>query len=99
VWWNTARKQAAILFCRRIAFVGSPTPGDETFTENLFITSMPGLVEGSHASSYSPVSTDALKAIPGSQCRASFRLGEIHVLDSKGHIDRVIPFNDTNREL
>ena len=60
---------------------------------------MPGLVEDSHASSYSPVSTYAPKAIPGSQCRVSFRLGEIHVLDSKGQIDRVIPFNDTNREL
>ena len=39
------------------------------------------------------------KLFYGSQCRASFRLGEIRVLDSKGQIDRVIPFNDTNREV
>jgi len=30
--------------------------------------------------------------------RASFRSGEIHVFDSSGNVERVIPFDDTNRK-
>jgi hypothetical protein len=30
---------------------------------------------------------------------ASFRSGEIHVLDSGGNVERVIPFNESNRKL
>ena len=31
--------------------------------------------------------------------RACFRSGEIHILDSTGKVERVIPFDDTNRKL
>jgi hypothetical protein len=35
----------------------------------------------------------------GLRARACFRSGEIHILDSTGNIERVIPFDDTNRKL
>jgi hypothetical protein len=38
-------------------------------------------------------------AIDYAQQRACFRSGEIHILDSTGNIERVIPFDDTNRKL
>jgi hypothetical protein len=31
--------------------------------------------------------------------RASFRSGEIRILDSSGNVERVIPSDDTNRRL
>jgi hypothetical protein len=31
--------------------------------------------------------------------RASFRSGEIHVFDSSGNLERVIPFTETDRRL
>jgi hypothetical protein len=39
------------------------------------------------------------QAINYAQNRASFRSGEIRILDSSGNVERVIPFNDTNRKL
>lgn len=38
-------------------------------------------------------------AIDYAQQRACFRSGEIHILDSTGNVERVIPFDDTNRKL
>ncbi|HEY1476095.1 MAG TPA: hypothetical protein VGF37_00300 [Chthoniobacterales bacterium] len=38
-------------------------------------------------------------AIDYAQQRACFRSGEIRVLDAKGNVERVIPFDDTNRKL
>jgi hypothetical protein len=31
--------------------------------------------------------------------RACFRSGEIRILDSTGNVERIIPFNETNRKL
>ena len=39
------------------------------------------------------------QAIDYAQQRACFRSGEIRILDSSGNVERVIPFNDTNRKL
>ena len=38
-------------------------------------------------------------AIDYAQQRACFRSGEIRILDSTGNVERVIPFDDTNRKL
>ena len=51
------------------------------------------------ASGVEPVFLQKNQAIDYAQCRASFRSGEIRVLDSTGTVERVIPFNDTNRKL
>jgi hypothetical protein len=32
-------------------------------------------------------------------CRACFRCGEIRILKSNGAVDRIIPFNETDRRL
>jgi hypothetical protein len=32
-------------------------------------------------------------------CRACFRSGEIRILKSNGAVDRIIPFDETNRKL
>jgi hypothetical protein len=39
------------------------------------------------------------QAIDYAQKRACFRSGQIRVLDSKGTVERVIPFDDANRKL
>ena len=39
------------------------------------------------------------QAINYAENRASFRCGEIRILDSSGNVERVIPFDDTNRKL
>ncbi len=46
-----------------------------------------------------PVFPEKRQAINYAQNRASFRSGEIRVLDSTGEVERTIPFNDTNRKL
>ena len=46
-----------------------------------------------------PVFPEKRQAINYAENRACFRLGEIHVLDSSGNIECVIPFNDTNPKL
>jgi len=38
------------------------------------------------------------QAIYYAQNRASFRSGEIRILDSTGNLERSIPFNETERE-
>jgi hypothetical protein len=46
-----------------------------------------------------PVFITKDQAINYAQNRASFRLGEIRVLDSSGNVERIIAFNETNRKL
>ena len=46
-----------------------------------------------------PVFPEKRQAISYAQNRASFRSGEIRILDSSGKVERAIPFNDTNRKL
>jgi hypothetical protein len=46
-----------------------------------------------------PVFLKKEQAIDYAQNRACFRSGEIRILDSNGEIERVIPFDDTDRRL
>ncbi len=46
-----------------------------------------------------PVFLKKDQAINYAQNRASFRSGEIRILDSSGNVERVIPLDDTNRKL
>ena len=46
-----------------------------------------------------PVFPEKRQAISYAENRAWFRSGEIRILDSSGSVERVIPFNDTNRKL
>jgi len=46
-----------------------------------------------------PVFPEKDQAIDYAQNRACFRSGEIQMLDSTGNVERVIPFDDTNRKL
>jgi methyl coenzyme M reductase alpha subunit len=46
-----------------------------------------------------PVFPEKRQAINYAQERARFRSGEIRILDSSGNVERVIPFDDTNRKL
>jgi hypothetical protein len=46
-----------------------------------------------------PVFPEKRQAINYAQCRASFRSGEIRILDSSGNVERTIPFSEANRKL
>jgi hypothetical protein len=46
-----------------------------------------------------PVFLEKDQAIRYAENRASFRSGEIRILDSNGGIERTIPFDDTDRRL
>lgn len=46
-----------------------------------------------------PVFAEKRQAIDYAQNRASFRSGEIRVLDSAGNIEHVIPFTEADRKL
>jgi hypothetical protein len=46
-----------------------------------------------------PVFLGEDQAINYAENRASFRLGEIRILDSVGNIERVISFSETDRKL
>jgi hypothetical protein len=46
-----------------------------------------------------PVFPEKQDAIDYAQCRASFRSGEIPVLDSTGNVERTIPFSEADRKL
>jgi hypothetical protein len=46
-----------------------------------------------------PVFLTKEEAIDYATCRACFRAGEIRVLDSRGAIERIIPFDETERRL
>jgi hypothetical protein len=46
-----------------------------------------------------PVFPEKAQAISYARERAWFRSGEIRILDSSGNVERVIPFDDTNRKL
>jgi hypothetical protein len=44
-----------------------------------------------------PVFPEKRQAINYAGNRASFRSGKIRILDSSGNVERIIPFDDTNR--
>jgi hypothetical protein len=46
-----------------------------------------------------PVFPEKRQAIDYAQCRASFRSGEIRILDSTGKVERAIAFNEKDRRL
>jgi hypothetical protein len=46
-----------------------------------------------------PVFPEKDQALNYAQNRASFRSGEIHVFDSSGDLERIIPFNEADRRL
>jgi len=46
-----------------------------------------------------PVFLQKDQAINYAQNRASFRSGEIRILDSNGDVENTIPFNETDRRL
>jgi hypothetical protein len=46
-----------------------------------------------------PVFLDKDDAIDYAQGRARFRSAEIRIFDSSGNVERVIPFDETNRKL
>jgi hypothetical protein len=46
-----------------------------------------------------PVFPQKDQAIDHAQCRVCFRFGEIRILDSNGAVERVIPFDQTERRL
>jgi hypothetical protein len=46
-----------------------------------------------------PVFPDKDQAISYVENRACFRSGEIHILDSGGTVEHVMPFDDRNRKL
>jgi hypothetical protein len=46
-----------------------------------------------------PVFLDQEQAIDYAKGRASFRSGEVRILDSIGNVERVIPYDNTNRRL
>ena len=46
-----------------------------------------------------PVFPEEDRAINYAQNRASFRSGEIRILDSTGNVERTIPFNETDRQM
>jgi hypothetical protein len=46
-----------------------------------------------------PVFPEKHEAVNYAENRACFRSGEIRILDSSGNVERVMPFNDTNRKL
>jgi hypothetical protein len=51
------------------------------------------------AAGVEPVFPEKRQAINYAQSRASFRSGEIRILKSNGAVERVIPFNRTDRRL
>ena len=46
-----------------------------------------------------PVFAKKDQAINYAQNRACFRSGEVRIFDSRGNVERIIPFNDANRKL
>ena len=46
-----------------------------------------------------PVFPEKAQAINYAENRASFRSGEIRILDSSRNVERVIPFDETKRKL
>jgi hypothetical protein len=46
-----------------------------------------------------PVFYEKRQAINYAENRACFRSGEIRILDLRGNVERIIPFNDTERKL
>jgi hypothetical protein len=46
-----------------------------------------------------PVFATKEEAISYAQVRACFRSGEIRIVGARGRIERVIPFNDTERKM
>ena len=46
-----------------------------------------------------PVFPEKRQALNYAEGRACFRSGEIRIVDSSGNVERVIPFDDTNRRM
>jgi hypothetical protein len=46
-----------------------------------------------------PVFPEKRQAINYAEGRTWFRSGEIRILDPSGNVERIIPFNDTERKL
>ena len=46
-----------------------------------------------------PVFPEKRQAINYAENRAWFRSGEIRILDLRGNVERIIPFNDSERKL
>jgi hypothetical protein len=46
-----------------------------------------------------PVFPEKRQAINYAKNRAWFRSGEIRILDLRGNVERIIPFNDSERKL
>ena len=46
-----------------------------------------------------PVFPEKPQTINYAENRAGFRSGEIRILDSTGNIERIMPFNETERKL
>jgi len=59
----------------------------------------PRLPDEFEAPGVEPVFLKKDQAISYAENRACFRSGEIRILDSRGNVERVIPFDDTNRRL
>jgi hypothetical protein len=55
--------------------------------------------KGLECPSVEPVFPDKEQTIKYADNRACFRSGEIRILDSNGNVERVIPFDDTDRKL
>jgi hypothetical protein len=51
------------------------------------------------ASGVEPVFPEKHQAINYAENRASFRSGEIRILDTSGNVERIIAFNESNRKL
>jgi len=51
------------------------------------------------AAGVQPVFLNQEQAINYATGRASFRSGEIRILDSSGNVERIIAFNETERKL
>ena len=60
---------------------------------------LPTRLESVRSAGVEPVFLEKDQAIRYAENRASFRRGEVRILDSKGALERVIPFDDTDRRL
>ena len=62
-------------------------------------TSAPSRLESFEAPGVEPVFLQKDQALNYAQNRASFRSGEIRILDSTGNVERTIAFSEADRKL
>jgi hypothetical protein len=55
--------------------------------------------EAYEAAGVEPVFSNQKQAIDYATGRACFRCGEIRILDSRGAVERIIPFSEADRKL